>query len=160
MVQTKHLFTFLAPKHTEFFLRPFCAQFLRELGESYEIIILTTGTKQYTKKIIDRLDPSNFLIKNRLYRDHIINLFKDFSCNIKDNYSLQPENGLQIKSWKGDDINDSKLNNIKKLLLEIKDPHQKKQPVLFCFNLPMKDKITKRSFLVLDGMHYKNNKLS
>lgn len=116
-----------------YFLRPFCLQFLRELSESYEIIIFTAGTKQYADKIIDGLDPSNSLIKHRLYRDHMNNSFKDLSRigrdlkktiildNIEDNYSLQPDNGLQIKSWKGDDINDMELNDIKKLLLEIKD---------------------------------------
>ena len=118
-----------------FLIRPYAKIFLEELSKYYEIVIFGNGTKEYCDKVIQILDLNNTLIKYRLYKQHIsikhINsTVKDLSLlgrnlnktiivdNIKDNFSLQPDNGLQIFSWKGD-INDCSLKFLMDILKNI-----------------------------------------
>ena len=118
-----------------FLLRPYVKQFLSELNNFYEIVIFTTGTKEYCDRVLQLLDLDNNLIKYRLYKHHInlkyINTsVKDLSLlgrdlnktiiidNLEENFRLQPDNGLPIITWKGD-INDYSLKYLAKILKNI-----------------------------------------
>ena len=107
--------------------------FIKELSKYCEICIFTASTKYYADIVIDGLD-DNHLVDFRLYRQHTsinrgINI-KDLSKlgrslekiiivdNIEDNYQLQPNNGINISDFEGDE-NDNELEYLLEDLLEI-----------------------------------------
>lgn len=83
----------------------------------YEIVIFTAGMKDYADFILDRLDSGSW-VSHRLYRescDPLGSIFrKDLSKlgrdlsktlivdNSAENFQLQPDNGIYIKSWYDD----------------------------------------------------------
>ena len=106
-----------------FLIRPYCTQFLREMAQFYEVVIFTAGVQEYADWVIDQLDPKNDLISHRLYRQHTINrsktnpfpmIIKDLSKigrslqktiivdNIAENFLLQKDSGIFIKTWTED----------------------------------------------------------
>ena len=108
-------------------------KFIKELSKYCEICIFTASTKYYADIVIDGLDYNN-LIDFRLYRQHTtinkgINI-KDLSKlgrnlekiiivdNIEENYQLQPNNGINISDFEGDE-NDNELEYLLEDLLEI-----------------------------------------
>ena len=117
-----------------FFVRPYCFNFLRELNNIYEIITFTAGTKEYADNILNVLDMNNNIIKYRLYREHTTiigcTIYKDLSKlgrdlskviiidNLKENFKMQPNNGIFIKTWTND-INDIQLKDLLKILKDI-----------------------------------------
>ena len=117
-----------------FFIRPYCFEFLRQLKEFYEIITFTAGTKEYADYILNLLDPNYEFIKYRLYRQHVTilgcSVYKDLNKlgrdlskviivdNMKDNFKLQPNNGLYVKTWIND-INDYQFKDLLKILKDI-----------------------------------------
>ena len=117
-----------------FFVRPYCFEFLNEISKYYEIVTFTAGTKEYADNILNLLDINDNLIKYRLYRQHTIimgcNVFKDLTKlgrvlnrtiiidNLKDNFKLQPKNGLFIKTWTSD-VNDNQFQDLLKILKDI-----------------------------------------
>ena len=117
-----------------FFVRPYVYEFLNELKNYYEIVTFTAGTKDYADNILNLVDINDNLIKYRLYRHHTTimgcNVFKDLMRlgrdmskiiiidNLKDNFKLQPNNGLFIKTWTSD-INDNQLFDLQKILRDI-----------------------------------------
>ena len=117
-----------------FFVRPFCFYFLNELNDLYEIITFTAGTKDYADMILNQLDINNNIFKYRLYRQHItileFNIFKDLSKigrdlsktiiidNLRENYQMQPNNGIFIKTWISD-VNDVQFRDLKRILKDI-----------------------------------------
>ena len=117
-----------------FFVRPYVYEFLNELKNYYEIVTFTAGTKDYADNILNLVDSNDNLIKYRLYRHHTTimgcNVFKDLMRlgrdmskiiiidNLKDNFKLQPNNGLFIKTWTSD-INDNQLYDLEKILRDI-----------------------------------------
>ena len=107
--------------------------FIKELSKYCEICIFTASTKYYADIVIDGLDYNN-LVDFRLYRQHTtiyrgINI-KDLSKlgrniekiiiidNIEENYQLQPNNGINISDFEGDE-NDNELEYLLEDLLEI-----------------------------------------
>ena len=108
-------------------------KFIKVLSQYCEIVIFTASTQEYANIVIDGLDCSN-MISFRLYRQHtnIINGYnvKDLSKlgrdiskviiidNIEENYYLQPENGLNISDFEGDE-NDNELVFLMNDLLDI-----------------------------------------
>ncbi|CAM8955040.1 unnamed protein product [Rhodiola kirilowii] len=105
--------------------RPFLHAFLERVGELFQIIIFTAGTRNYADHVLDTLDPERRLTSWRAYRDSCI--FSDNSYTkdltvlgvdlaklaIVDNtpavfHELQVNNGIPIKSWFGDE-NDQEL---------------------------------------------------
>ena len=107
--------------------------FITVLSQYCEIVIFTASTKYYCDIVIDGLDCKN-LIDYKLYRDHTydyngINV-KDLSKlgrdlnkiiiidNIEENYSFQPNNGLNIIDFEGDE-NDNELQFLLQDLLEV-----------------------------------------
>ena len=102
-------------------VRPYADYFLSEMGKLFEIVIFTAAAEDYADLVLDELD-KNKDISYKLYRKHTEQLdgafIKDLSklgrdlkkvCiidNNKDNFRLQPENGLHICSFIGDQNDD------------------------------------------------------
>ena len=100
-----------------------CESFIRELSKYCEIVIFTAGVKIYADIVLDGLDSKN-KIDYKLYRQHtdIVNginikdlskLGRDLSKvvivdNIAENFQRQPNNGLHIIDFEGDE-NDQEL---------------------------------------------------
>ncbi|CAD8200672.1 unnamed protein product [Paramecium pentaurelia] len=66
----------------EISVRPYAQQFLQNMAKHFEIMIFTASNEDYANQIIDYLDPTQQLVKYRLYRNDCINLSK--GCHIKD----------------------------------------------------------------------------
>ena len=107
--------------------------FISILSQFCEIVIFTASTKFYADTVIDGLDCKD-LINHKLYREHTydyngINV-KDLSKlgrdlnkviiidNIEENYMFQPNNGLNIIDFEGDE-NDNELHFILEDLLKV-----------------------------------------
>ena len=122
---------FLAVINGMMFIRPYCIEFLNELNKYYEIVTFTSGMKDYADNILNILDINNNIVKYRLYREHISESgFKDLKLlgrdlkktiiidNLEENFTLQPDNGLYIKSWTSD-INDIQFKDLLNILKSI-----------------------------------------
>lgn len=113
-----------------YLVRPGCEVFLEEMSQYYEIVIFTAAMQDYADWVLDHLDTSHF-ISYRLYRQHAIpdgNVYlKDLSRigrntaktiivdNVAENFQLQPDNGILIRSWY-DDMADTALEELAPLL--------------------------------------------
>jgi CTD small phosphatase-like protein 2 len=113
-----------------YLVRPGCDTFLEEMSHHYEIVIFTAALQDYADWVLDHLDSSQF-ITYRLYRQHAIpdgNVYlKDLSRigrniaktiivdNVAENFQLQPDNGILIRSW-FDDMSDTALEELAPLL--------------------------------------------
>lgn len=98
-------------------VRPHAVEFLQQMALYFELGIFTAASQNYADPIIDLIDPYR-LVSHRLYRQHLTlhngKLIKDLSKigrdlsklimldNLPENYILQPENGVYVKSWLGD----------------------------------------------------------
>jgi len=125
---------FFAHINGMFFVRPYCFEFLNELNNFYEIITFTAATKEYADNILNQLDLNDNIIKFRLYRQHItimgFNVYKDLNKigrdlskiiiidNLKENFKIQPNNGIFIKTWISD-VNDTQFKDLLKILKDI-----------------------------------------
>ena len=121
--------------------------FIRQLSKYCEIAIFTASTKYYADIVIDGLDCKD-LIDYRLYRQHTTSInginIKDLSRlgrdmnkiiiidNIEENYQLQPNNGLNICDFEGDE-NDNELDFLLKDLLKVVEQPGKN----ICEELPL-----------------------
>lgn len=117
-------------KH-QFKQRPHLQTFLKEVSEDWEIIVFTAALKDYANWILNDIDPSKYVNK-RLYRDSCTfrrgTYLKDLSRigkdltktvivdNLPENFSMQPHNGIAIKSWFNDNQNDKELLKLSKVL--------------------------------------------
>lgn len=102
----------------------------------YEIVIFTAGMQDYADWAISKIGDgqSQKFISHKLYRQHALPCqdfyVKDLSLlgrdlqytiivdNISENFMLQPENGISIKSWHND-YNDTALKDLAPLLMKI-----------------------------------------
>ena len=115
--------------------RPFLDSFLKKVKEKYELIVFTSGTKDYADPLVDAIEQERKYFDARLYRQHTIaygkDIVKDISKigrdlskiiiveNIPQNYRLQKENGILIKSFYGEDIYDNALVLLGDILIKI-----------------------------------------
>ncbi len=122
--------------------RPGLFDFLDEMYSLYELIVFTCGTVQYAEPIIDTIENKKNYFDHRLYRDHtqfvngeyvkVRRLFKkDLSLigrditkciivdNIPQNFRLQKDNGIFIKSFYSDNTNDDSLTHLTPILKSI-----------------------------------------
>ena len=115
--------------------RPYLDSFLQKVKEKYEIIVFTSGTKDYADPLEDAIEQEENYFDARLYRQHTVvygkDIVKDISrigrpldkiCiveNMPQNYRLQKENGILIKSFYGDDIYDTALVSLGDILIKI-----------------------------------------
>eukprot|EP00741_Cyanophora_paradoxa_P011031 tig00020553_g10663.t1 len=96
--------------------RPGVDEFLRRMGELYEVVIFTASLSKYADPLLDKLDKHK-VIRARLFRDACITLR---GCYVKDltrlgrplkntiivdnspaSYVLQPQNAVPVTSWFG-----------------------------------------------------------
>ena len=114
-------------------VRPYADFFLNEMAKYFELVIFTAAAEDYADIVLNELD-KNKVINYKLYRKHteqingifikdLSKLGRDLSKilivdNNKDNFSLQPENGLHICSFVGDQ-NDDELYNLSGDLMKI-----------------------------------------
>lgn len=117
--------------NSQFLIRPYAQYFLKKMSKYYEIIVFTAAMQDYADYILDRMDTTNS-ISYRLYRRHTNlqnNVYhKDLSRigrslsrtlivdNNAENFQLQPDNGIYIKSWY-DDPKDTALKRLCPLLI-------------------------------------------
>ena len=116
-------------------LRPGLIKFLSKIKNFYEIIVFTSGTKEYGDQIIDVIENDEKYFDYRLYREHTLfynnEFIKDISRigrpldkiiivdNLPQNFRLQKENGIEIKPFFGDDNNDKALTSLGNILKKI-----------------------------------------
>ena len=107
--------------------------FIKTLSKYCEIVIFTASTRFYADIVINGMDCKDN-VDYRLYRQHttiidgvnvkdLSKLGRDLSKiiiidNIEDNYQFQPENGLNISDFEGDE-NDNELQFLLNDLLHI-----------------------------------------
>ena len=115
--------------------RPHAAEFIRACAGSFEVVVFTASVRPYADPILDLLDPDGTLIRRRYYRDSCVpsingqSFVKDLrvlgvdlaSIALVDNapvsYSIQPENGIPIRTWMDDDPEDDELRRLLPFLL-------------------------------------------
>ena len=117
--------------------RPYLDSFLQRVKQKYEIIVFTSGTKDYADPLEDAIEQGRKYFDARLYRQHTIaygkDIIKDISRigrpldkiiiveNMQQNYRLQKENGILIKSFYGEDKYDTALASLGDILIKIAD---------------------------------------
>jgi len=115
--------------------RPGLFEFLDEVSKLYELIIFTCGTAQYANPIIDSIEKEKKYFDHRLFRIHTTfknnEFIKDLSSigrelqktiiidNTPQNFRLQKENGIFIKSFYSTYKNDRALLDIIPFLKKI-----------------------------------------
>ena len=116
-------------------LRPGITELFEAIKPYYEIVVFSSGNKKYTDLIINSFDNKNIYIDYKLCRDHCTVICNDFVKdisrigrpldkivivdNIPQNYRLHKENGINIKSFYGDNPNDKILFSLSKILIDI-----------------------------------------
>ena len=120
--------------------RPNLYNFLNEMRQIFEMIIFTAGTSEYADPILNIIDKKKIIFDKILYRQHTIimdNIFvKDLSKlgrdlskviiidNMPQNFKLQKENGIFIKSFNGDNKKDSTLFDLIPILKKITENNE------------------------------------
>ena len=104
-------------------VRPYADFFLEKLSKHFEIVLFTAAEEDYTGIVLNELNKNKYIthilcrkyteFQNGYYVKDLSKLGRDLSkvCivdNNKDNFSLQPENGLFISSYYGEQ-NDNEL---------------------------------------------------
>jgi len=103
--------------------RPGVDQFMKRMGELYEIVVFTASLAKYADPVLDLLDKHK-VVKIRLFREacvnHKGNYVKDLNRLGRDikktiiidnspaSYMFNPENAVPVESW-FDDVNDTEL---------------------------------------------------
>ena len=118
---------------SKFLLRPNSQNLIKSLSSIFEIVSFTSAEESYGTAALRIVDPFG-LIKFRLFRQHMVLdegvLIKDLKVLGRDlkrvvivddrrtNFRLQPENGIKISPWTGDQ-NDDQLEKLMVLLLHL-----------------------------------------
>ena len=109
-------------------VRPGITEFLDEMDKYYELIIFTGSIEDYANLLIDAIEENKIYFEHRLFREHMIIIDNEFVKdltrisrpldkiiivdNLPQNFKLQKENGINIKSFWGEDIYDDALFNL------------------------------------------------
>lgn len=115
--------------------RPGVDEFLKKMGQVFEVVVFTASVAKYADAVLDLLDVSNS-VHHRLFRESCVYhqgvyvkdleiLGRDLkSIAIVDNshhsYAFNVSNGIPISSW-FDDLEDKALDSLTTLLLEMKE---------------------------------------
>ena len=120
----------------EMHLRPGLENFLEIIRNYYEIIIFTSGTRDYADKILDVIEhkKKEKFFDGRLYREHttyignkyikdLAKIGRDLSKtiivdNLSYSFKFQYDNGILISSFYGEE-NDKALIELQKILIKI-----------------------------------------
>ncbi|CDW74995.1 nli interacting factor-like phosphatase family protein [Stylonychia lemnae] len=124
---------------TEFSIRPFAIDFLRQANQRFEVAIFTAGFDWYANPILDKLDPDGELIQHRFFRNHCtyveeqgfyvkdLRIFKGLDLKdaliIDDNvysFAFHLDNGVPIVPFFGDK-EDKEMIKVIKYLKSIQD---------------------------------------
>ena len=116
-------------------IRPGVIPFLEQVGNYYELIVFTAATQDYGDLLIDAIEENNVYFEHRFYRQHTVIIGNDFVKdldrigrpldkiiivdNMPQNFRLQKENGINIKAFWGEDVNDNALEELGKILINI-----------------------------------------
>ena len=116
-------------------IRPGVIPFLEQVGKYYELIVFTAATQDYGDLLIDAIEENNLYFEHRFYRQHTVIIGNDFVKdlnrigrsldkiiivdNMPQNFRLQKENGINIKAFWGEDVNDNALEELGKILINI-----------------------------------------
>lgn len=116
-------------------LRPGIIEFFEAIKPYYEIVLFCNGNKKYSDLIINSVDSKRKYVDHRLYREQCIVVNNDYVKditkigrpisktiivdNLPQNFRLNKENGINIKSFHGDNPNDKILFNLTKILINI-----------------------------------------
>lgn len=106
-----------------FLKRPGSSEFISAVSEKFEVVLFTAASEIYANSVFNRIDDKR-LINLRLYRQHLMVRDGQFCKDLRilgrdldnvvivDNESSyfrnQPDNGIEIKTWKGD-LDDKEL---------------------------------------------------
>ena len=117
----------------ECLLRPGLYKFLKEVKPYYELVSFSNESKYTSEPIIDIIEEKKKYFDYNLYREHLTfsgkEFIKDLSKlgrniknviivdNIANNFKLNPENGIQISPFFGDDDEDDVLEELKNILI-------------------------------------------
>ncbi|KAK7692464.1 hypothetical protein QCA50_004089 [Cerrena zonata] len=113
--------------------RPGVDNFLKRMGELYEVVVFTASLSKYADPVLDRLDPER-TVAHRLFREscynHRGNYVKDLSqlgrpiadTIILDNspasYIFHPHNAVPVSSWFSD-VHDTELSDMCPFLADL-----------------------------------------
>ena len=116
-------------------IRPGAIKFLDNISEYFELIVFNEGEQRYTDILIDSLEENKIYFEHRFYREHISidnnDVVKDLNKigrsldkiliidNMPQNFKLQKDNGITIKSFWGDSPNDNILYELSIILIKI-----------------------------------------
>jgi len=120
-----------APRTCYVHYRPRLIPFLQEAARLFDVCVFTAGTQPYADQVLDHIDPSRSVVHYRLYRHHceahpgtlghgysyvknIARLGRPLSQVIiaddsPASYQLQPQNGIAVPPWTGEDRKDTFL---------------------------------------------------
>lgn len=133
-------------------IRPFCSEFLENVGKYYEIFIFTASHKIYAEEVVDLIDPNFEYIEGILNRNHCLvtnhgKYIKDLRIiknrSLKDmvliddsvcSFALNLNNGIPIIRWENNK-NDIELKYLSDYLIEISDAVDLRIPIQARFNL-------------------------
>ena len=110
-------------------------EFLEEVYKYYELIIFKCVTQDYANLLIEIIKENKIYFEHRLYRQHTVIIGNDFVKdlsrvgrpldkiaivdNMPQNFRLQKENGINIKAFWGEEVYDTALIDLGKILVNI-----------------------------------------
>ena len=116
-------------------VRPYLYSFLEEMGHYYELVIWTSATESYANSLIDAIEYEKKYFDFILFREHAIIIDNDFVKDLTrigrdldrvimiddmpQNFRLQKDNGINIKPFFGDDMDDMALYDLVPILKHI-----------------------------------------
>ena len=116
-------------------IRPYLYNFLDIIKNYYELVVFTAATQEYADPIIDAIEQNKKYFDYRLYRIHTSIIDNDFVKdlsklgrdlskviivdNMKQNYKLQKNNGINIRPFWGKDDDDTALIDLLEILITI-----------------------------------------
>ena len=116
-------------------LRPGLFEFLDAVQKFYEIILFTASSQDYAENLIDNIEEKKKYFEYKFFRQHNIIIENDFVKdlsrigrdldkmiivdNMPQNYRLHKKNGINIKGFWGEELNDRILFNLKDILIRI-----------------------------------------
>ena len=115
-------------------LRPYLHEFLSKMKKFYELILFSVGVPDYVDPLVDIIEKKEKYFEYRLYRHHAIfdgkEYIKDLSKlgrdirkivivdNLPQAFKLHRNNGICIKGFYGDKIDDRNTLKILSMVLE------------------------------------------
>ena len=116
-------------------LRPGVLQFLAQVSQYYELVLFSEASQEYSDLILEAFEENKKYFDYKLYRQHTVIKNQDFIKdltrlgrplntiiivdNMPQNFRLQNINGISIKPFRGEDINDRALFDLSTILINI-----------------------------------------